>query len=632
MEEKQVHKSKALLAVLVGVFGAAIIAGLFGNIVVMMEGSNIIFRADFMYIIDKIKEFAGAFGGGDPRPIIASNIQHVIFGMMFVAAAVTLVVALVKYIVALATIKNEEKSKRLVSTLITFVTGGLMYVMSAIAIFGYVSVDGGSIAGMITLGWGGLTSLGAVLAGFITLMVLAGKEDRKKSVKVPAVFMICLVFLSVILSISLVFNKTASTFNSPYFVWEEAFINFMNSSFATITPFIMSTVAATLMVVGANYFINLLERVFEIGKYSFDKHQEKAEKRFNEKQEQRKKDGKKVSDAKFVKREFKPHIHVLVIAIVAPLLYIAGLVMHMVVLSLQPSILAYIEIGLFVVLMIFSIVYFANVVKARKEEAERKEKAEEEKEEAIAEAEAIEEGVAKEQEFLETQRENDAAKEEEEAPAEEEKPQEEEKPVEEKKEIIPNFDFFGPVKKDTASGAEIQAAVAAGAAASAVEEKEEALAEDEPIMEINGEAIHVEEVEEAPAEEAPVEEEVVEEEIVEEVSETEEESPVEEPVEEAEEEEPEEIKESKPAAKKAPADKKPAAKKSNDPGYRTYHLVKREDGKWEVKFAGGQKAIKLFNTQKEALEYSKKMAENQGGTVLVHNSKGANKGRIQKKK
>ena len=83
----------------------------------------------------------------------------------------------------------------------------------------------------------------------------------------------------------------------------------------------------------------------------------------------------------------------------------------------------------------------------------------------------------------------------------------------------------------------------------------------------------------------------------------------------------------KPAAKKAPA-KKPVKKEVN---YRTYHLVKRSDGMWEVKFAGGSKAIKLFKTQKEALAYSEKMAENQGGSVLVHNSKGSNKGRIQKR-
>ena len=64
-------------------------------------------------------------------------------------------------------------------------------------------------------------------------------------------------------------------------------------------------------------------------------------------------------------------------------------------------------------------------------------------------------------------------------------------------------------------------------------------------------------------------------------------------------------------------------------GKRVYHVSKRPDGKWAVKFAGGEKAIKLFNTQAEAKEYTEKMADNQGGVVLVHNSKGKNKGRIQ---
>ena len=90
--------------------------------------------------------------------------------------------------------------------------------------------------------------------------------------------------------------------------------------------------------------------------------------------------------------------------------------------------------------------------------------------------------------------------------------------------------------------------------------------------------------------------------------------------------------EKKPVAKKV--EKKPAAKKpakKEEVNYRTYHVVKRADGKWEVKFAGGQKAIKLFNTQKEAVEYTKEMAKNQDGSMLVHNSKGANKGKIKKK-
>lgn len=84
----------------------------------------------------------------------------------------------------------------------------------------------------------------------------------------------------------------------------------------------------------------------------------------------------------------------------------------------------------------------------------------------------------------------------------------------------------------------------------------------------------------------------------------------------------------KKAAPKKAAPKKEAPKK--DPK-RVYHLSKREDGKWVVRFAGGEKVIKTFATQKEGLEYCNKMAENQGGTVLVHASKGENKGRIKSK-
>ena len=78
-------------------------------------------------------------------------------------------------------------------------------------------------------------------------------------------------------------------------------------------------------------------------------------------------------------------------------------------------------------------------------------------------------------------------------------------------------------------------------------------------------------------------------------------------------------KTTKPVKKEAP--KKEAT--------RVYHVSKREDGKWAVKFAGGEKAIKLFDTQKEAKEYTEQMAKNQDGVMLVHNSKGKNKGRIQ---
>lgn len=85
----------------------------------------------------------------------------------------------------------------------------------------------------------------------------------------------------------------------------------------------------------------------------------------------------------------------------------------------------------------------------------------------------------------------------------------------------------------------------------------------------------------------------------------------------------------KPAPKAAPV--KPAAKPAAEPtgDKKVYHVAKRaEDNKWTVKFRGGKKVIKLFDTKKEAEEYVAVMAENQGATALVHNSKGKNKGRI----
>lgn len=177
------------------------------------------------------------------------------------------------------------------------------------------------------------------------------------------------------------------------------------------------------------------------------------------------------------------------------------------------------------------------------------------------------------------------------------------------------------------------------------EKVEEAPKAEEPVKE--------EKVEEAPKAEEPVKEEKVEEVKAEEakpapktVKKVEEKPAKKVEAKPAEKKEPAKKAEPKPAEKKEapkkaepkPAKKveaKPAAKEDKSSAAdktRVYHVVKREkDNKWEVKFAGGEKAIKLFNTQKEAIEYSKVMAENQGGTYLVHNSKGANKGRIQKK-
>ena len=54
-----------------------------------------------------------------------------------------------------------------------------------------------------------------------------------------------------------------------------------------------------------------------------------------------------------------------------------------------------------------------------------------------------------------------------------------------------------------------------------------------------------------------------------------------------------------------------------------YHVSKRDDGdgrEWKVFIQGSDKVIKLFDTQKEALEYAKGLADNKkdGSSVRLH--------------
>ena len=81
------------------------------------------------------------------------------------------------------------------------------------------------------------------------------------------------------------------------------------------------------------------------------------------------------------------------------------------------------------------------------------------------------------------------------------------------------------------------------------------------------------------------------------------------------------------AAKKTTATKttaKPAAQKSeSDAVTKVYHISKRkEDKKWQVKAEGADKALRLFFTQSEAIEYAKKVAGNQSGRIVVHKEGG----------
>ena len=90
----------------------------------------------------------------------------------------------------------------------------------------------------------------------------------------------------------------------------------------------------------------------------------------------------------------------------------------------------------------------------------------------------------------------------------------------------------------------------------------------------------------------------------------------------------------KPAPKKAEPAKKPAPKaapkKAAPSANASYHLSKREDGKWQLFITGSDKVIKTFATKAEGEAYAKEKASNTGRAILAHNSKGANKGKITK--
>ena len=53
-----------------------------------------------------------------------------------------------------------------------------------------------------------------------------------------------------------------------------------------------------------------------------------------------------------------------------------------------------------------------------------------------------------------------------------------------------------------------------------------------------------------------------------------------------------------------------------------YHISLNGDGRWQVKAEKAEKALKLFDTQKEAIEYAKNVANNQEGNIVIHKTDG----------
>ncbi len=64
-------------------------------------------------------------------------------------------------------------------------------------------------------------------------------------------------------------------------------------------------------------------------------------------------------------------------------------------------------------------------------------------------------------------------------------------------------------------------------------------------------------------------------------------------------------------------------KKAVKPSGKVYHISQHPTSdKWQVKLAKGEKALKLFNTQAEAIAYAKEISNNQGGSIRVHSMSG----------
>lgn len=112
-------------------------------------------------------------------------------------------------------------------------------------------------------------------------------------------------------------------------------------------------------------------------------------------------------------------------------------------------------------------------------------------------------------------------------------------------------------------------------------------------------------IEPEPPKEKPQEEEVVEE--------------VQEQVEETLQEEPEKEEESAPEPVEE-TEEKQVQKKRKAP--KQYHISLRVDNKWQLKFGGSSKALKLFDTQKEAIEYAKPLAAKQKAALVIHRTDG----------
>ena len=76
-------------------------------------------------------------------------------------------------------------------------------------------------------------------------------------------------------------------------------------------------------------------------------------------------------------------------------------------------------------------------------------------------------------------------------------------------------------------------------------------------------------------------------------------------------------------ATKKESEKKIEDKVAKAPSKKVYHVsLRKDDGKWQVKYGGGKKAIKLFDTQAEAIKFAEERADSQDGSISIHKKDG----------
>jgi hypothetical protein len=55
---------------------------------------------------------------------------------------------------------------------------------------------------------------------------------------------------------------------------------------------------------------------------------------------------------------------------------------------------------------------------------------------------------------------------------------------------------------------------------------------------------------------------------------------------------------------------------------KTQHVVPHSDGGWSVKKGGASHATKVFDTQREAISYGRRVSKNQGAELYIHRRDG----------